>query len=71
MDKVSLFKALTRIAGWVAIGALTIVGLPTENIKDFIGEVGINESEVVISTIALVVINSGFYFKDKLSKGQT
>ena len=71
MDKVSLVKALTRITGWVVIGALAVAGLPTDNIKDLIAEFGVNEPEIVISSIALLALNSGFYFKDKLSKGET
>lgn len=71
ISKAALIKVGVRIAGWVAIGGLAALGFSETEIQAFAGTLNIDATEAVISAVVLLVANSGFYFKDKLSKGET
>ena len=67
----ALTKVAVRIAIWVLIGALAAIGLDTETIMQTLSNLGVAETEVIVSTIILIAGNLGFYAKDKLAKRQT
>ena len=67
----ALTKVAVRIAIWVLIGALAAIGLDTETIMQTLSNLGVAETEVIVSTIILIAGNLGFYVKDKLAKGET
>lgn len=71
ISKAALIKVAIRIFGWALIGFLAAVGLPTETITEVVNAIGVGESGVIVSAIALFVVNAGFYAKDKLAKGET
>lgn len=71
VNKLALTKVAVRIAIWILIGALAAVGLNTETIMQVLSNIGMAETEVIVSTIVLAAGNLGFYVKDKLAKGET
>lgn len=71
VNKFALMKVAVRIAIWILIGALAAVGLNTDTIMQVLSNIGMAETEVIVSTIVLAAGNLGFYVKDKLAKGET